>query len=71
MVEPHDAVAPQQPALQVEEKSWTDLYPVMRLKDTTQNNNESLVQNEPYIRLQKLQQTCGQAGLKKGYKKTK
>jgi hypothetical protein len=46
MVEPHDAVAPQQPALQVEE-DLADLYPVDEVEETIQNNNESLVPNEP------------------------
>jgi len=46
MVEPHDAVAPQQPALQVEE-DLADLYPMDEVEETTQNNNTSFVQNEP------------------------
>jgi hypothetical protein len=46
MVEPHDAVAPQQPALQVEE-DLADLYPVDEVEETIQNNNDSLVPNEP------------------------
>ena len=46
MVEPHDAVTPQQPALQVEE-DLADLYPVDEVEETIQNNNDSLVPNEP------------------------
>ena len=46
MVEPHDAVAPQQPALQMEE-DLADLYPMDEAEEATQNNNESLVPNEP------------------------
>ena len=46
MVEPHDAVAPQQPALQVEE-DLADLYPVDEVEDTTHNNRESFTVNEP------------------------
>ena len=46
MVEPHDAVAPQQPALHVEE-DLADLYPMDEVEETTQNNNASFVQNEP------------------------
>lgn len=48
MVEPHDAVAPQQPALQVEE-DLADLYPVDEVEDTTHNNRESFTENEPDI----------------------
>jgi len=46
MIEPHDAVAPQQPALQMEE-DLADLYPVDEVEETTQNNNESFTENEP------------------------
>ena len=46
MVEPHGAVAPQQPALQVEE-DLADLYPMDEVEETAQNNNASFVQNEP------------------------
>ena len=46
MVEPHDAVAPQQPALHVEE-DLADLYPMDEVEETTQNNSESFTENEP------------------------
>ncbi|NEU32843.1 EcsC family protein, partial [bacterium LRH843] len=46
MVEPHDAVAPQQPALQMEE-DLADLYPMDEAEEATQNNSESFTENKP------------------------